>query len=264
MVLLTARRRMTGNRRGLAPLELTIALPLFLFILALMIDFAYVAAWKVRGSSVARHQLWANRYPRSLKDVPDVTYWPTSASRGMGGAADAGSTDLNGSLTGFPVMALRGPMPGAVTIKPELLDANRGFQIGTASMVRDFALLSKRLGTYSVWAHTTLMDSLWQFQRMDLSQNADPRLLPLVDEPTSADDSVKNYYKFDDVDPEIMQKTTEATQTLYENYTFNMGDSVPRSDTLSLVNHPQFDYAICDEAGVEEEVEDVKRRIEGL
>jgi len=58
---------MTGNRsrRGLSTLEMVLALPVLLMIMALIINFGTVAAWKVRGLCAARHAVWSSRWPRS-------------------------------------------------------------------------------------------------------------------------------------------------------------------------------------------------------
>ena len=54
--------------RGLAMLELILALPILLFIMALIINYGTVAAWKVREHSVARLAVWETRWPRTRLD----------------------------------------------------------------------------------------------------------------------------------------------------------------------------------------------------
>ena len=46
------------RRRGLSPLEMVLALPFLLCIMALMVNFSDVACWKVRSLTVARQAVW--------------------------------------------------------------------------------------------------------------------------------------------------------------------------------------------------------------
>lgn len=221
-------RRKTSNRRGLAPLELTIALPLFLFILALMIDFAYVAAWKVRGLSVARYRVWQERYPRSAAALigatgdlsPPINYWwPATATSGRGGESDATTLDAAsnvgpGTSAGT---AMRGPMiPPNLLVNSYLFCADRGFVQGSASLSREFALLSRRLGSYRLNAHTSLLDDVWQFGRMGLWQNATQRLPITFSSGQSGSDSTFVFYTFtSQSDP---TPTANAAQAVAQNY----------------------------------------------
>ena len=52
-------------RRGLAMLELVMALPMLLFVMALIIGYGTASAWKVREHSVSRLAVWETRWPRS-------------------------------------------------------------------------------------------------------------------------------------------------------------------------------------------------------
>ncbi len=62
------RRSSPVRRRGLAMLELVLALPILLFIMALIYNYGVVAAWKVRENSVARLAVWQTRWPRTRSD----------------------------------------------------------------------------------------------------------------------------------------------------------------------------------------------------
>src|SRR5438309_1547037 len=76
-------RQKTKPRRGLAMLELTLALPIMLFVMALIYNYGIAAAWKVRENSVARLAIWQSRWPRSGASDPKPSYWfPATATMG--------------------------------------------------------------------------------------------------------------------------------------------------------------------------------------
>jgi hypothetical protein len=150
-------------RRGLAPLELVIAVPLFLFVMALMINFATVSAWRVRGLAVARQTVWAARHPRDVATVPRPDYWPTPASLGAGG--DSNAAILDDPRVYLPVA--RGPSLGAFRVNDELLDPTRGFRRGSSQMSREFPLLAN-LGPYQLHSAAPILDNCWRFRQTAL------------------------------------------------------------------------------------------------
>jgi|YNPNPStandDraft_1061719.scaffolds.fasta_scaffold15612_2 hypothetical protein len=170
-------------RRGLAPLELALALPILLLIMALMINFGTAAAWKVRTQVVARHAVWATRWPRSMDDLPRPTVsvdmdqtppaairWPTSAGMGAGGGPWIDS--LNDPRLEHPVV--RGPLPQGL-IDPDmynLMTMPHGARQGNADIQRDYPLLQKMLGDYRLVAHCPLLDNDWRYQRMPWDSEA--------------------------------------------------------------------------------------------
>ena len=96
------------SRRGLAMLELVLALPILLFIMALIINYGTIAAWKVREHSVARLAVWETRWPRSGATDPRPSYWPAAASME---SSDQGTVaGMDDSRVDLPVA--RGPLPG--------------------------------------------------------------------------------------------------------------------------------------------------------
>ena len=153
------------GRRGLAPLELVLALPILLFVMALIVCYGTISAWKVREHSVARLAAWETRWPRSGATDPRPSYWPATASMG---ASDQGNVPgMDDSRVDLPVA--RGPLPAA-TVNSELLDATRGLREGSASLTRKYPMLSK-LGQYTIKARTCLIDDKWQYQRMGMASN---------------------------------------------------------------------------------------------
>jgi len=172
----SAHRRL--GRRGLAPLELALALPILLMIMALMINFGTAAAWKVRTQVVARHAVWATRWPRDMNDLPRPTVsvdmdqalpqpirWPAGAGMGVGGGPWIAS--LNDPRIEHPVV--RGPLLFGASIDPDmysLMTMPNGARQGNADIRREYPLLQQTLGDYSLAAHCPLLDNDWRYQRM--------------------------------------------------------------------------------------------------
>lgn len=167
-------------RAGLAPLELVIALPLLLFLMALMINFGTAASWRIRELATARQTVWASRYPRSLQAVPRPAYWPANAQLGVGGDPDAAA--LQDPRVDMPVM--RGPTVGDFAVNRDLFDPGRHFRSGRAALTRDFPLLAS-LGPYRMDTETELMDNRWEFSRTGASHNGDHRIPAVYVLPTA-------------------------------------------------------------------------------
>ena len=149
-------------------LELVLALPILLFIMALIYNYGVVAAWKVRENSVARLAVWQTRWPRTGATDPWPSYWPTSATMT---ATDQGNVQgMDDSRIDLPVA--RGPLPGA-TVDKELLDETRGLRLGSAEITRQFVYL-KKLGSFTKDASNWLVDDKWQYQRMNNLQTGNP------------------------------------------------------------------------------------------
>ena len=172
-----------SRRCGLAMLELVLALPMLLFVMALIIGYGTVATWSVRGNSVARLAVWESRWPRSGATDPRPSYWwPAAATMET---SDQGTVPgMDDSRVDLPVA--RGPMPQA-TVNSELLDPTRGLREGSADLTRKYPLLGK-MGTYTIGTQTWLIDDKWQYQRMGLAstwQRRIPVLYTLAEAPPS-------------------------------------------------------------------------------
>jgi|GEM_PF-644484 len=168
--------RCGAARRGLAPLELALALPLLLMIMALMINFGTAAAWKVRTQVVARHAVWATRWPRHMDDLPRPTVSvdmdrtppaPIHWTAGMGTGGGPWIASLNDSRLEHPVV--RGPLPPPAMIDPDMytmMTMPNGARQGNADIRRDYPLLQRALGDYSLTARCPLLDNDWRYQLM--------------------------------------------------------------------------------------------------
>ncbi len=158
------------HRRGLAMLELVLALPILLFIMALIINYGTVAAWKVRENSVARLAVWQTRWPRTGATDPRPSYWPATATME---SSDQGTVaGMDDSRVDLPVA--RGPLPNA-NVNPEVLDETMGLREGSAELIRKFPMLGK-MPAYTIDAQTCLIDDKWQYQQMGLGDNWERRI----------------------------------------------------------------------------------------
>jgi hypothetical protein len=159
-------------RHGLSPLEFVLALPMLLFVMALMLNFGTVASWKVRTLGAARHAAWSTRAPRSGMQYPRPANWPPAANLGAGGAGD--HAPMDDPRVDHPVA--RGPvLPLGTAVNSGLLDPSRGFREGSANLRREFPLL-RRLGPYALAAHANLLDNPWPFWRHGLYSNHERRV----------------------------------------------------------------------------------------
>ncbi len=149
-------------RRGLSTLEMVLALPLLLSVMALMLNYGTVACWKVRALCVARHSLWADRLPGNAALSPLPTYWPTTGTQN--GFSSAGNVPaLADSRVDLPVA--RGPLPYGTTVHSDLLDPQRGLVRGSSELTRAFPMLGS-LGDYHLQARNYLLDDTWEYHRM--------------------------------------------------------------------------------------------------
>lgn len=183
-----AARRARFRARGLAPLELVLALPILLFLMALMVNYGTVASWKVRALTVARHSMWASRDQResALANNPRPAYWPDNAGIGHGGAGDAASlADPRVDLPiarGPSIPIARGSMLPAivVVVNRNLLDPTRGLHMGSAELERKFPLLAS-LGKYRLASRQRLFQNTWHYQNTETRGLIDYRDIVRVD-----------------------------------------------------------------------------------
>ena len=133
-------RRQKKNRTGLAPLEFVLALPILLFVMALIVNYGTAAAWRVRGEIVSRDAVWGERHPRSAQTRPPS--WPDDATYTV--VADAPITLLDDPEIDHEVV--RGPL-GDIGVNPVLDPDRTGAVKGVSEIDRPFALLPT-MGNY--------------------------------------------------------------------------------------------------------------------
>jgi len=178
----------SARRRGLAPLEFVLCLPILLMLMALMINFGTVASWKVRSLGMSRDALWSTRWPRNGGTNPRPDFWPAGAGAGTVNEDDV--EELDDTRARHPVV--RGPLPMGTQVNEHLLDPGRGMRQGTATITRGYPMLGS-LGEYELNANTYLLDDKWQHRRMGLASTHERRI-PVIYELAKAPPAVSEAY----------------------------------------------------------------------
>jgi hypothetical protein len=175
-----ARRRSIGRRRGLAPLELVLWLPILCFVAALMVNLGTMTTWRVRGEIVARDAVWRTRQPRTgfeePRPAPEI--WPANATMTVREAPQI--AQLDDPAINHPVV--RGPLENEFKVR-EVLRPDQGAVEGLSAIERDYPLLVK-LGSYnSGEIRHPLLDQLWQAAPMNIPANVYRRIKILYELP---------------------------------------------------------------------------------
>jgi hypothetical protein len=173
---MTRRRQARYCRRGLAPLELVLAIPLIQFVRGLSVVFGAVACWRVRAQSVARDAIWSHRWPRGeplARDLdPRPPEWPLPAAinHDFGPPLDA----LEHAAFQAPV--IRGPLPGNIVVNDNLFDPTLRLRYGHTHLDRSPAALGNVLGDYQLDVTHWLFDGKWQYGQTGLGRNTSRRI----------------------------------------------------------------------------------------
>ncbi|HVW01119.1 MAG TPA: TadE family protein, partial [Planctomycetaceae bacterium] len=170
------------GRRGLAPLELVLSLPVLLFTMALMINIGVVACWKVRAATAARQGIWRNRSGWNAGGDPNPPEWPAPATLGSTGAANLTSVAGPWNQPAIAHPFARGPVitaPGGGNAYIQVrnkryLEMSEKTSQGTSHIQRSLPLLQtymRNQGSYNLDVQHPLVDSRWQFQSMGFGWN---------------------------------------------------------------------------------------------
>jgi len=153
------------RRRGLAPLELVLWLPVLLFVAALMVNFGTMAAWRVRGEIVSRDAAWRVRWPRTGQgeNRPLDKVWPDPAVMRVETAA--GVDGLDDPSIQQPVV--RGPLDNGWGVNNRLNPASSQIAFrGVTSIEKQYPLMTS-LGSYrSGDIQHFLTDGTWRIAQM--------------------------------------------------------------------------------------------------
>ena len=150
-------------------MELVLWLPVLLMVTALIVNYANMTSWRLRGEVVARDAVWRTRWPRSgsAEPRPPSSVWPAAA--GMGVRGDSQIWELNHANIDHPVV--RGPIlelgdpPGRFQVNP-ILDQEVGAVVGVSDIQRTYDLLPA-LGRYrSGEIADRLLSQQWQCDQM--------------------------------------------------------------------------------------------------
>jgi hypothetical protein len=181
-----AKIRSDDSRRGLAPLELVLALFFLLLMMALVINFGTIASWRVRGNTAARFAVWRNVGLRTGAAYPNPPNWPLPKAK----AAMLPGLPLNSALIdglwnqpGLDAGALRGP----AVVDPatgnqiamgnqQYLEMKNQFITGSATLTKKMPLLPNLRPSY-IKPLQPIVDPSWRFGDMfpqNAPQNSDP------------------------------------------------------------------------------------------
>jgi hypothetical protein len=184
------------RRHALAPLEMVLALPFLLMILALIICYGNLACWKVRSLAIARHSIWGNLSPalhspsapydrKTGFNDQRPKYWPAEKTvEAANSAGNARSTldfeqprqpVVRGESDANPVLDIGDGKRVEVNI--DLLDPSRGMREGASDLVHVYPML-KKLGNFHLRAETQTLDDAWRSAEMGICNHC--LRLPLI------------------------------------------------------------------------------------
>ena len=166
------------SRAGLAPLELTLSLPIMLFVMGLMIIVGTTASWKIRTVTNSRQAVWRTIDPRDGDADPNSRGWPATARMEM----ESGSTPIDADpyadhevVRGQPLTA---PSGESLTVQESLFNMQAGLTLGVAEIERPFPVMGNMppRQIHLLREHPLLGDR-WQFREMGLDSNSQRRVL---------------------------------------------------------------------------------------
>lgn len=191
-------------RRGLAPLELCLVLPLLMFLCALLIYAGTTFVWQVRGLNASRDVVWKARYPRS-GFAPAPINWIDPATANLNDTEDYLPLDL--PQIDHPVA--RGPLIGA-EVNRDLLDPTLHPRRGQAALSKQLQIPPQGATLRFNLQHDLLHDS-WTYPQMGMGGNVQQRI-PVI-------------YQLAKADPALVQRFIDAVVAIY--YSPEMADLAP-------------------------------------
>lgn len=171
----TASPREFPRRRGLAPLELVLVLPVLMMVAGLLLFVANAGVWKLRANVAAREAAFQSAYPKSGLQAappewrrPDLTY--TS-----GPGPNVWSVD---PFENHPLF--RGPNWPPLTVNSQVFDGSQGLVVGQAQSSIRSGLWPQMRISYRFQREVPLLSGhQWQYQAMGLPSHQTRRSLQL-------------------------------------------------------------------------------------
>lgn len=169
-----------GRRRGLAPLELVLSLPLVLFVMGLIIIIGTAGAWKVRTHTVAREALWRTLAPRNASLPFNPPNWPGTGEYGHDASAEALVPEdplAHHAVVRGPVLV--DPKTGnALPVEDRLMAIHEGTKSGFARLERGFPVLGRvPPHGFEFFREPVVFDrTQWRFWEMGLHSNLSHRV----------------------------------------------------------------------------------------
>lgn len=172
-----------SRRRGLAPLEMILCTPFLLIIMALMVNFATAASWKLRSLTAGRFAAYMTRWPRMCRNsnfttatwtvfqnatMPQQFPQPYTVDSSHGSDRYLSLPDPS---QGHPVIS--GPTVMSLGVNQNTLDFSAGIWDGVANLERTFpfpAVSTKSTYSYENLRHPIVENQL-EYHRMGLDHN---------------------------------------------------------------------------------------------
>lgn len=165
------------RRAGLAPLELTLSLPIMLFVMGLMIIVGTTGSWKARAVTNTRQSAWRTLWPRDGHNDPNPRGWPQSAAmeqQDESELVDFDPYEQHDVVRGQPLQA---PTGESLRVEEGLFDMQDDVIRGFAEMERDYPVMGNMgPGRIHLQREHPVLDNRWQFQEMRLSSNRQRRI----------------------------------------------------------------------------------------
>lgn len=168
------------RRRGLAPLELTLTLPILVIMMALMINFGVVGAWKVRTQVNTRYSAWRTVNARTGEYNPIPPYWPANSPLKTQAGLDLPMvSQLWDAQPDLMCPCVRGPALTAPSSQTAINVPGRlemdGFVLqGNAQLSKPLPLLPSAIpgsGRFQFNLKQDIFDNQWQFYSLRIPYN---------------------------------------------------------------------------------------------
>jgi hypothetical protein len=167
-------------RAGLAPLEMTLVLPILVIMMALMIDFGVVGTWKIRTQVNTRYAAWRTVNARTGEYNPNPPFWPATAPLTTSAGADLpNSNQLWDSQPELLCPCVRGPQlsapkaPNIVNV-PGRLELDGFVLEGNGQLDKPLPLLRSAIpgsGRFRFNLKQDVFDNQWQFYSLGIPWN---------------------------------------------------------------------------------------------
>jgi hypothetical protein len=251
------RKVSASSRAGLAPLELTLSLPIMLFVMGLMIIVGTTVSWKVRTVTNSRQAVWRTIDPRDGEDDPHSRGWPTSARMEIESGSspiDFDPYDEHEVVRGQPLSA---PTSEQLQVRESLFDMQAGLTNGVSEIERPFPVMGNMPPRQiHLLREHPLLSGDWQFREMGLNSNAQRRILFLypADYERALSSAVQRYHEaalaivLNPLNPilETLDNDDELRNPVPSGWTYNppygIGRApdyhIPEGDVRSLLLNP--------------------------
>ena len=188
-----------SSRRGAAPVEMTLALPLLMLMMGAIMVFGINSCWKLRTEIVSRDVTWRNRHPHkghynSNHDVENEEWTNIEDDDGRNkevsiraGGGPSLSSISSEQIVQAPI--IRGTLP-VIDVNSNLLDLSRSVDEGEAHIVREPTVLPV-IGEVNFTTKHSFIGDMFNHSMMGIGQNWDRRFPHLygTDLDTLYDDS---------------------------------------------------------------------------